>query len=344
MNFVNNYTKSININALSIFWAVFVAFLATSCGPSAPNLSILPAGQSSYQGSLANNKVDVLWVIDNSGSMLTKQQNLATSFDSFTTIFLNKGFDFNMAIATTDTRASPTGQAGLFQGAPTVINTSTPNFSNTFKANVVVGSFGDPNAKALDAIQLSLSGALLSGSNTGFLRNEAHLAVVILSDADDNDSAASVNSTDAFLNSLKPDKYDVIARTYKKNYTVSSVIVDTSNASNSACPMPFEDGVKFKQISTLTGGGIASICEANFSQGLTNISKRIAEAITEIPLARIPQTNTLSVKFNGTAVPNDGTNGWTYQSSGNKIVFHGNYIPMDQTSIDINYIPNDIIR
>lgn len=326
------------------YLASALGLILGGCGPQALNFSILPSGTSAYQGSIANNKVDVLWVVDNSGSMLTKQQNLATSFDSFTQIFLNKNFDFHMSIITTDTRATPVGQAGEFQGAPTVITNNTPNFSNTFKANVVVGSFGDPAAKALDAIQLSLSAPLLAGANTGFLRSDAHLAVIVLSDADDDDSTATVAGTINFLGTLKPQIYDVVNRTYKNNFTVSAVVVDTGNPANAACPLPFEDGVKFKDIASQTGGSIASICEADFSSGLVNISQRIAEAITEIPLARVPQTSTIIVTFNGAVVPQNATNGWTYSSTGNKIVFHGNYIPFDQTNIDVNFIPNDIIR
>lgn len=322
----------------------FLALMIQGCGPQAVNFSILPAGSGAYQGTVANNKVDILWVVDNSGSMLTKQQNLATSFDSFTQIFLDKGFDFQMAIVTTDIRATPTGQAGEFQGTPKVITNATPAFSNTFKTNVVVGSFGDPSAKALDAIQLALSSGLLATTNTGFLRSEAHLAVVILSDADDNDSTATVDGTKIFLNSLKPDVFDVINRTYKPNYTVSAVVVDTSNPLNAACPMPFEDGIKFKNLAAATDGSITSICEADFSSGLVNISKRIAEAITQIPLARTPVVSTIVVRFNGVAQTQDSTNGWTYESTGNKIVFHGTGIPVDNTSISVDYLPTDIIR
>lgn len=326
--------------------AAAVAF--TACGPKAVDFSILPAGQATFQGSVANNKVDILWVIDNSGSMATKQQNLANGFDSFANVFVTKGFDFNMAIVTTDTYATThapiAGQEGIFQGAPTVITSSTANFSNIFKANVQVGDTGNADAKALDAILLSLSSGLLAGPNAGFLRSDAHLAVIVLSDADDNDSTATTTNVTNFLSTLKPDRFDVLSRTYKKNYTISAVVVDTSNPSNAACPLPFEDGVKFKALANATNGSIASICEADFSSGLNSISQRIAEAITEIPLARTPNVSTLSVTFNGVPVTQDSTNGWSYSSSGNKIVFHGSAIPNANTSISINYIPSDIIR
>lgn len=328
----------------------------SACGPNAGNFSILPASQSTFQGSVANNKVDILWVVDNSGSMLTKQQNLSAGISTFINVFNTKGFDFRMAVVTTDTRSATDpnpllrGQEGVFQAKPylgttyNVVTSTTPNMADHFKANVEVGDTGNANATALDAINLALSSSLLAGANTGFLRADAHLAVIVLSDADDNDSTTTTAQVQTFLDSLKPDKYDVITRTLKKNYTVSAVVVDVTNAANTACPLPFEDGLKFKELVTATKGSLASICEADFSSGLTQISQRIAEAITEIPLARVPDASTIQITFNGVSVPNNATNGWTYSANGNKVTFHGNSIPTDNTSISINYTPNDIIR
>lgn len=344
MNFSAKNKKALQIPAI----LAACGSLFTACGPGAGNFSILPANQSTFQGSTANNKVDILWVIDNSGSMDTKQANLATGFDSFAQLFVNKGFDFHMAIVSTDTYATNhapiAGQAGLFQGAPSVITNATPSFSNTFKANVQLGRNGNSDAKALDAIELSLSPALLNGANAGFLRADAHLAVIILSDSDDYNSTATETSVRNFLDGIKPDKFDVISRTYKKNYTISGVIVDQTNPANTTCPAPFDDGVKLRSIALATNGSVASICEANFGPGLTQISQKIAEAITEIKLGQEPDVSTISVFFNGVAVAKDNVNGWSYSATGNKILFHGSAIPTDNTSISIGYTPKDIIR
>lgn len=370
MNFSTQNRKIQRYKALTLLSSLAL----TACGPKAANLSIMPASQGTFQGSTANNKVDILWVIDNSGSMLTKQQNLAAGFNSFSDVFVNKNFDFNMAIVTTDTRpphVNPllSGQEGVFQGVPTVISHNTGGFAALFQANVAVGQSGDSAAKALDAIALS-TGALLNTTNTGFLRSDAHLAVIVLSDADDNDSAATTATTLAHLDTLKPDIFDVISRSYRKNYTVSAVavnsmtdtdcydmdhdgVIDNDAVNNTTGMVPpdgipdvqlYEEGIKFKTLVTATNGSFASICKADFSDGLSTISQRIAEAITEIPLARVPDQSTISILFNGTSVPSDATNGWTYSSTGNKIVFHGTWIPQDNTSIGISYVPNDIIR
>lgn len=342
MNFSTHKKKSARNSAI----LASCGLALTACGPKAANFSILPTAQSTYQGATANPKVDILWVIDNSGSMLTKQQNLAAGFDSFSSVFTTKGFDFNMAIVTSDTRsAGAGGQTGLFQGVPTVISGTTPNFAATFESNVVVGAGGDSAAKELDAIELALSTGNLAGGNSGFLRPDAQLAIIELSDADDDDSTATTTDVLNFLQALKPPVYDVLSNTYKNSFTISAVGVNDYNDPDCVPLQPLiEEAVKFKSLVASTNGSFASICKADFGPGLSTISQTIAEAVTSIPLARVPDLSTLTITFNGQAVPNDSTNGYTYVSSSNSIFFHGTWIPQANTSIAINYIPSDIIR
>lgn len=325
----------------------FLSFgLLVSCGPPAPQFSILETSQGAYQGNTSNNKVDILWVVDNSGSMLTKQQSLATSFSSFTSVFINRGFDFNMAILTTDTRTVLAGgQESKFQGTPTVLSQTVSNWSSTFQTNVVVGFNGDSDAKPLDAVINGLSTANLAGDNAGFLRSSAHLAVIFVTDADDDDESTNRRAAlISFLDALKPAVVDPSTGLSKRNYTLNAVAVDTSNGQYTTCGAPYENGLELQALVAATEGSFASICEADFSSGLTTLSNGIAEVITQLPLKRAPNTSTITVTFNGAMVPNNSTNGWTYVSSGQKIVFHGTYIPTDGTSINVSYTPQDIIR
>jgi len=342
--------------------------ILSACGPGGANLSIMGTGQSTFQGSTANNKVDVLWVIDNSGSMYTKQEKLGAGFSSFASLFSAKDFNFNMAVITTDiagqdgdfqslpypyqhpidpARSNPANYVGVNGPAVNILNNSTTDLFEHFISNVRVGDTGAANAQSLDAIIRSLGTTKLAGVNSGFLREDAHLAVIIVTDDDDGDinfglgSTASTADVINHLQSLKPDKFDVISRTYKKNFTVSAVMVDTDTT---GCVAPFSPGVEYRSLVNDTSGSIANICANDFSTGLSQISQRIAEAITEIPLSRTPDVSTIQILFNGTVVPQNATDGWTYSSTGNKIVFHGNYIPRDNTSISVNYTPSDIIR
>lgn len=339
MNFIAKFNKRPR-NQLLI---AGLCALASACGPKAANFSILPASQSRFQGSVANNKVDILWVIDNSGSMAPKQTTLANGFSDFIQVFDTKGFDYRMAVVTTDLVADD----GTFRGATKVLTPSTAALAATFQNNVQVGALGAANAQAIDVTMRALNSTKLATDNTGFLRSDAHLAVIYLSDADDNDSTNTTTQLTTFLTSLKPQIYDVIARTYKNNYTISAVVAPAFP--DAGCTAlygagTYEKGTKFINLASATNGSTASICNASFAAGLNTLSQRIAEAITEIPLSRAPDTSTITVHFNGVLQTQDATNGWTYDSTNQKIVFHGTAIPNDNTSISINYIPADIIR
>ena len=86
-------------------------FYLTGCGNDSPSFALLPDSDTFEQSAdNINNKIDILWVIDNSGSMQTSQANVQANFQSFISEFEAKGLDFQMAVTTTDAyRALYTG-------------------------------------------------------------------------------------------------------------------------------------------------------------------------------------------------------------------------------------------
>src|SRR6476661_1736301 len=83
--------------------SVAAAVLLTACGNGSTTYSLLSEGQTFRQNSaMSITKIDVLWVVDNSGSMATSQQNLANNFPSFIQKFQEKAYDFQMGVVTTD--------------------------------------------------------------------------------------------------------------------------------------------------------------------------------------------------------------------------------------------------
>jgi hypothetical protein len=319
-----------------------------SCGPQAANFSIDPVSQAMLQSNVANNKVDILWVIKNSGTMLVKQQLLATSFNSFISNFSNSGFDFQMGIVTAD--ITGTGQGAILQGNPAILTQNTANLAAAFTTNVEVGDTGSFQQTSFDATLQGLGATLLNGSNAGFIRSDAQLAVIYVSDSDEDYSTNTTTNVYNFLNTLKPPIYDEVTKTNKPAFTISGVIADDTRTDFelAECTLNgvpyYENGLKFETLINQTGGSEAQICNSDFASGLTNISTTIVEAITSIPLGRVPNVSTIVVAFNGTPVAEDPTNGWQYNASNNTIYFYGTAIPTTNTNIVINYTPNDIIR
>lgn len=77
--------------------------LFAACDNSKRTFSVLADSQTFEQNvDHSDPRLDVLWVIDGSATMLQHQQNLANNFGSFMSGFVNKGFDYHMAVISTD--------------------------------------------------------------------------------------------------------------------------------------------------------------------------------------------------------------------------------------------------
>ena len=167
--------------------------LLAACDKSGNSFSMLPASESFGQSVYAvNNKIDVLWVVDNSGSMMPLQTNLVKNFNTFIKTFQNKGYDFHIAVTSTDAYLANTLQlnnpalskwkdGGTTHTGISVIDNNTTNLVNTFVTNASLGDQGDGDERAFSSFQESLN----NPANSAFRRADAFLAIIILSDEDD---------------------------------------------------------------------------------------------------------------------------------------------------------------
>lgn len=170
---------------------------------------------------------DILFVVDNSGSMADEQENLARNFDAFIEQIAGAG-DYQIGVVTTDTTIGNPDegeQAGLlistfstnppnylisldnqsctnagiahgcFRGpdaATRIISSQrTPDAMQqieAFRRNVRVGSCGSGEEQGLRAMQLALGKTEAGGCNEGFLRDNANLVIIIVSDEPDTDN------------------------------------------------------------------------------------------------------------------------------------------------------------
>ncbi|MBI3184845.1 MAG: VWA domain-containing protein [Myxococcales bacterium] len=164
-------------------------------------------------------RLDILFVVDNSGSMKEEQEGVARELTAFIEEVKKGGGvaqDFNVGVITTSVyqhtlvngvrgyREYP-GQAGRLQPVPdrsgdggVVLGTGTekmlsgldPELTDKFGRLVQVGTFGSGQETPFEAIRLALSPPLIDtpmeqGGNGGFFRDRARLLVVVVTDEDD---------------------------------------------------------------------------------------------------------------------------------------------------------------
>lgn len=149
-------------------------------------------------------KMDILFVIDDSGSMGEEQANLAENFPLFVDVlnsFKSDGgtpIDYHLGVTTTSVTKSwttlfiPGGQTGpsgaLINNGCAVpgkwLTRDDTNVSDTFSC--VAQAVGGANEEMpLEALRLAVSERIADGANTGFFREDALLAIVVLTDEDD---------------------------------------------------------------------------------------------------------------------------------------------------------------
>ena len=173
-------------------------------------------------------KVDLVFVIDNSGSMSDEQDNLVASFPGFVAgmrTALHEADSYRVGVLTTDeyshhsspcTRvlgafvretggaASSATECGPFAEGGRYMSDADP-LESMFACVAKVGTSGNGAERPVDALLTALSPALQEpgGCNEGFLRDDALLVAVIISDEDDNASVGPPKEWFAALADVK---------------------------------------------------------------------------------------------------------------------------------------------
>lgn len=282
-----------------------------------------------------NPKIDILFVVDDSGSMSDNQRDLGRNFKSFIQLAKTFNVDFQLGVTTTDTGGNnPFGgnkTPGELRGSPTIMTNSTPNLETIFQQNVNVGTNGSAKEAGLEAARLALSHPLATtGKNKGFLRKDASLAVIVVSDEPDQSPQAvqyyinffrnikGVRNVDQFRFSAVIG-YDPVT---KKNQCSKSGAGGSASASSQG---------RYLAVANATRGVAASIC-TDWAGTLRQLGALSFGLRSQFFLTRPADPTTVKVKVNGTAAPSTD---WSYDAQTNSVVFKKP--PAAGVTISVNY-------
>jgi hypothetical protein len=261
-------------------------------------------------------KVDIVWIIDNSGSMSDEQAALGSNFNAFIQDFVDTEVDFKMAITTTDAREAHKGlmvpQSDIKLNSAAAQN--NPNqFISDFNTLVKVGTSGSGSERGLEA-----SEGFISRYGDTFFRPDAYMVFVILSDEQDQ----SVKS---------PAEYTAMLKATKSNPGLVKVysIVDTElSNSGSGITVGFD---RYAAVSDATAGQVANI-RSDFHETLSGMSATIMSLLDSFALSNTPVASTLKVYVNNVAMKD-----FTYDAKSRSIKFNPNAIPPVGANIKVTY-------
>ncbi len=370
----------INIRVRFAFFSLAILSMASSCdskvvftdtvvgeeGLVGPNDECNAAVQVHHKidtfDQAARSKIDVLWVMDNSASMAPYQEQLASNFGNFLEEVSSWNADIQMAITSTDMCSEfrpkdlnivmcpdkPKTTQGL-RGKITentivkgVNGDALANFSRLVKLGTTGSSFEHGLSAAQRAVELSLA-----GRNVGFVRADAFLAVVVISDEDDDGVGLSrideggrnwtelgktnykftARNLVSYLSSVKPDG----------QFSVSSIV----NLSQKSLTSNFHIGLGGGEVgseqllaSKLSHGFTMDIASDNWAAGLSKLAANFSGQMSAFKLSIVPaDLKQIEVLVDGVVVDS----GWSYVESRQSIIFDSGHLPMYDSHIEVRY-------
>jgi hypothetical protein len=339
-----------------------VTAMIVGCNKSADSFSLLSDTTSAKQSAqYVPRKVDVLWVIDNSGSMASSQDALATHFSSFIKNFTSIGADFHMAVTTTDaylqdyyhdtTWSRIRDGAGSNHSGVFVMDKATPSLDSVFLTDIKQGTAGSGDERAFSSFEVTLSNTWQW--NVAFRRPDAFLAVIIVSDEDDFSHTDLANGTYNFTENYNdPSLYSIqhyvdYLTSYTanagagKNFSVNAISIFDQDCLTKLKNSEQKLNQRYAALIDATGGKKISLCD-DFTQSLDDLSKSIAINTAVFQLSRIPIPESIVVTVNGIVIPQDPNTGWVYDAASNSIQFSQSAVPADGSDVRISFDPKGV--
>jgi hypothetical protein len=280
--------------------------------------------------------VDILFVVDDSSSMKEEQAALSAGFQTFVRQMEQAASDFHIGVISTSQDTTDPNRGHLL-GDPAYL-TPQDDYVTLFHDRIAsIGVAGSSKEKGLEAASYALSPDMLIGPNTGFLRADANLLVVIVSDEDDcsDDGALDGQDPDACYTErdvLVPVDFEVARIVDAKNDGELVQIAGIVGPFDDTCADAYP-GRRYVEAALQTG----KICDSDWTPMLDSLGLNAVGIVDTFKLSNAADLSTMVVTVDGATVPQDQDAGWTYDWTHTTVTFHGAAVPAAGSVIVIDY-------
>ena len=253
-------------------------------------------------------RVDFLWVVDNSASMLEEQEALSATADQFFAALSRSRIDFRLGVVTTDGEALRGG--GFTRDV------------DEFRQRVQVGVNGNGREEGLEFAVRAVQRARTATGAEARLRSDAVSVVVFFSDEDSTNLDTPANYA-AALSDQGVLAFAVVGPRPRGCLAIGRGVARL--------------GESYIQVAESLGGASASICAEDLSQPINEILLAAAGAASEIQLNAPPIAGSIEVALPDVLIPRSRLDGFDYEPTANTVLFFGNAAPPVGTSFRISY-------
>ncbi len=284
-------------------------------------------------------KVDVLFIVDSSGSMADEAAKLSTALASFTGSLV--GVDWQIGITSTDiAETSPYNTRGklvnMVGANTTILTKNTPNYEKVFLDTVVATGpskecvagdafkCGSGNEQPIEATRLLVAGNDVTAAS--FFRADADFVSIALSDEDEMSSGPAEATTGETLVAAVKTRWNS-----ERLFTAFGIIIQPSDQAciNAQAATGGQPADFVAHLADITKGATGSICDSNYGPALTTIGQRVTNTATSLTLSTLPVPGTVRV----TLIPADPSITWF--ESGRTVRFSN--LPAKGTRVVIQY-------
>lgn len=271
--------------------------------------------------------VDIMWIIDNSGSMLEEQTQLAQNFPAFMPYILGSGLDYHIGVVSTDMNANKeSGKLVAADNHDRWITNDSDDPTGMFEQMATLGTGGSSTECGREAGYTALE-LLGTTDNAGFLRDDrtTGIHVIVVSDEPDLSNTAVITKPEFidWMNGLRPEEPELA--------TFSSIV----NPPEDSGPLN-PSGIDYITLTQGIGGILWPIHTDSWISVLEQLAIQAAGLKHEYFLSQLPVPDTVEVQVrepDGTIVTDQV---WTYSLSRNSITFE-TYIPLPLSEVLIQY-------
>lgn len=275
-------------------------------------------------------RIDFLLVVDDSCSMAEEQTSLANTAATLIARADASGTDYHIAVTTTDPGDTPPWVAGQLRGAPAVISGASASRVTDLQAAINQGTAGSAFEQGLlTAVAAVTNPTLLSGANAGFLRPDADLVILLLSDEPDQ----SPDTVAFYVNALRTRVSGPLDSV--RFYSISGGLNGCSGPGGVA-----DAGIRYVEASNALGGFDRSICDASYTQSITDIADQAFDpARTVYQLNSPPAPGSIDVYVdNVLTLPSVGNTAvWGADYAEGRVVFAPGHAPDGTSTVRIEY-------
>ena len=309
--------------------------------PEVPDLA--PAHRSEVLTQRIPEKIDVVWLIDDSLSMLAEQNELADNAAAFLKQYSASGLDWHIGVITTNMRDDD--HRGKLQDGSGYrwVDPTVPDPITVFQSMAVVGRDGPNSEQGRDGLYASMNDPEAMAYNEGFYRDDARLSVIIVSDEDDHSDLA-LDDFLLWISDLKQTT-DMV--------TVAAIIqpdevcprADLDGDGDRECdPAPTcectlnKQGLDYIEVVHATGGIVFDIAEDVWEPALEELGDLGAGLSRVFHLPKLPVVDSIVVWVEDDGRTFDFTMGvdYDYDEVRNAIVFRS-YTPRASADVYVDY-------